>query len=87
MKPLVAEPHSFNDHPYHDGYVVPGVLKSCDGGATWKRQSTGLSNRSVHCLCVSPHDASILYVGTGGNGAFVGKDMESGDEDHFHVRE
>ena len=54
MKPLVAEPHRFNDHPCHDGYVVPGVLKGCDCGVTWKRQNTGLSHRSVHCLCVSP---------------------------------
>ena len=65
-----------NDHPYHDAYVAEGLLKSIDGGITWQRQNTGLSHRSVHCFSISPHDTSLLYLGTGGNGAFVGKDSE-----------
>jgi photosystem II stability/assembly factor-like uncharacterized protein len=68
-----------NDHPYHDAYAAEGVLKSNDGGITWHRESSSLSHRGIHCLSISPHDASVLYVGTGGNGAFVGKEsaMES----------
>lgn len=64
-----------NDHPYHDAYAAEGVLKSRDGGITWQRQNSGLSHRGIHCICVSPHDASVLHLGTGGNGAFVGKDL------------
>jgi len=65
-----------NDHPYHDAYAAEGLLKSSDGGITWQHQNTGLSHRGVHCLSISPHDASVLYLGTGGNGAFIGKDSE-----------
>ena len=64
-----------NDHPYHDAYAAEGVLKSRDGGVTWQRQNSGLSHRGIHCISISPHDASVLYLGTGGNGAFVGKDL------------
>jgi photosystem II stability/assembly factor-like uncharacterized protein len=63
-----------NDHPYHDAYAAEGLLKSRDGGQTWQRESSGLSHRGIHCLSISPHDASLLYIGTGGNGAFIGKD-------------
>ena len=63
-----------NDHPYHDAYAAEGLLRSSDGGITWQRQNGGLSHRGVHCLGISPHDASVLYLGTGGNGAFIGKD-------------
>jgi len=63
-----------NDHPYHDAYAAAGLLKSHDGGLTWQRENSGLSHRGVHCLSISPHDPSLLYLGTGGNGAFIGKD-------------
>lgn len=66
-----------NDHPYHDAYVAEGLLQSRDGGLTWQRENGGLSHRGVHCLSISPHDASVLYLGTGGNGAFLGKDPEA----------
>jgi hypothetical protein len=63
-----------NDHPYHDAYAAEGVLKSSDGGITWHHETSGMSHRGIHCLCISPHDASVLHVGTGGNGVFIGKD-------------
>jgi photosystem II stability/assembly factor-like uncharacterized protein len=63
-----------SDHPYHDGYVAEGFLKSSDGGFTWTHQNGGLSHRNVHCISISPHDPSVLYLGTGGNSAFIGKD-------------
>ncbi len=61
-------------HPYHDYYVAPGLLCSRDGGQTWTRQVQGLSNTNVSCVSVNPHDPSEIYIGTGGNSGFVGKD-------------
>lgn len=61
-------------HPYHDDYVAPGLLRSADGGRTWTRQTQGLSNTNVSCVSISPHDPSEIYLGTGGNSGFVGKD-------------
>ena len=67
-----------NDHPYHDAYAAEGLLKSSDGGRTWQRESSGLSHRGVNCLSISPHNASLLYLGTAGNGAFLAQDAAVG---------
>ncbi len=63
------------DHPYHDDCVAEGVLKSDDGGKTWRKVNNGLSHRNISCLAIDPHDPTVLYAGTGGNSAFVGKDL------------
>jgi photosystem II stability/assembly factor-like uncharacterized protein len=62
------------DHPYHDDCVAEGVLKSSDGGKTWRKVNEGLSHLNISCISIDPFDPSRLYVGTGGNGAFVGID-------------
>jgi hypothetical protein len=31
-------------------------------------------HRNVSCLSISPHDPSLLHLGTAGNGVFLGKD-------------
>jgi photosystem II stability/assembly factor-like uncharacterized protein len=62
------------DHPYHDDYPAQGLLKSIDGGITWRRENTGLSHHNISCLSISPHDPALLYLGTGGNSGFAGRD-------------
>ncbi len=62
------------DHPYHDNCVAEGVLKSSDGGKTWRKVNEGLSHLNISCLAIDPLDPSRLYLGTGGNGAFIGRD-------------
>lgn len=62
------------DHPYHDGNKPLGLLKSIDGGETWKSQNTGLTCTQIANVDISPHDPSVLIVGTGGNGVFLGRD-------------
>jgi hypothetical protein len=66
------------DNPYHDDYPAEGVLKSNDGGNTWRHVNAGLSHRGIQSLSINPHDPSLLYAGTSGNGAFVGKDADVG---------
>jgi len=63
-----------DDVEYHDRSRAEGVLKSLDGGKTWQHEDTGLSLLRVHCLTIDPHEPRRLYVGTGGSGAFVGRD-------------
>jgi len=58
----------------NQSWLKAGVYKTDDGGVTWVHQNYGLSHRGVHCLNISRHDASVLYLGTGGNGAFIGKE-------------
>jgi len=62
------------DHPYHDDYMAEGVLKSADGGLTWRKENTGMSIRQVSAIRVSPLDPSLVFVSTGGNSVFIGKD-------------
>jgi photosystem II stability/assembly factor-like uncharacterized protein len=63
------------DHPYHDGSQAEGIYKSTDGGRTWRQENTGLTHRNISCVAVSLHDPSLLVVGTGGNGGFIGLDQ------------
>ncbi len=60
------------DHPYHDNSLAPGLLRSTDGGRTWRPENRGLSLLRVACLAFDPFDRRRLYLGTGGNGPFIG---------------
>ena len=62
------------DHPYHDECRAQGIAKSTDGGKTWREEIVGLTCWNISCIRIDRHDASRLYIGTAGNGAFVGVD-------------
>lgn len=62
------------DHPYHDDPLAEGLLKSTDGGTTWRRENTGLSHHNIKAVTVSPHDPSAIFVSISGNSAYVGHD-------------
>ncbi len=62
------------DHPYHDANAAAGLLRSADGGKTWHAENSGLPNTHVSCIAVDRHEPWRLYLGTGGNGPFVGID-------------
>jgi photosystem II stability/assembly factor-like uncharacterized protein len=66
------------DHPYHDNAIGRGVLRSRDGGRTWEDLSMpNLPSRNITVLTLDPHSPGRLYVGTGGNGAFVREERPS----------
>ena len=45
-----------------------------DGGKTWTSiNGTGLTCKKVARIVVDPHDPNRLYLGTTGNGVFVGR--------------
>lgn len=54
-----------------------GVLRSEDGGATWREANAGLQlqnpDRLVRALVVNPKNAQVLYAGTG-NGVYKSSD-------------
>lgn len=62
------------DDPYHDDAIGVGVLKSSDGGRTWRRENSGLTLLNAKGIVVSPHDPAMLLLGTSGNGVFLGRD-------------
>jgi photosystem II stability/assembly factor-like uncharacterized protein len=47
-----------------------GVLKSTDGGATWRDLDGGFATSSVNAVAVNPHAPRVVYAG-GANGLFV----------------
>ncbi len=62
-----------------------GVLRSDDGGATWR--AAGLRERPVMSLVVSPHDPDVAYAGVKPAGVFVTRDGgETWSEQHAFQR-
>ncbi len=66
----------FTDHPYHDNCKGSGVMKSVDGGRTWRAENRGLTDTQVGTIVCDPQQPAVLYVGTGGHGVFKGLDTE-----------
>ena len=60
------------DDPYHDDAIGVGVLKSSDGGRTWRRENKGLTLLNAKGIDISPHDPTTLLLGTSGNSVFLG---------------
>ena len=48
----------------------PRLRKSADGGVTWTDANVGLPNAPVWSIQIDPDDPDVLFVGTGGGGAF-----------------
>ena len=82
---LVLSPSYATDHTifagnrswYSGGHVVyGGVCKSSDGGDSWSDVNTGLTNRNVYALALSPGYATdhTIFTGTEGGGVFRSSD-------------
>jgi photosystem II stability/assembly factor-like uncharacterized protein len=76
---LAVDPRNANvvyagltDHPYHDESTGDGVRVTRDGGTTWTVPGDPTC-RHVNCIAVDPQDPDRVYLGTGGNGVFVGR--------------
>jgi len=66
------------DHPYHDRCQGDGVWKSKDGGRTWQQENEGLTDTGVSVITLDRTEPTTIYVGTGGNGLFKGRDRANG---------
>jgi photosystem II stability/assembly factor-like uncharacterized protein len=80
LSPGYATDHTLfagNRSWYSGGHVVyGGVCKSSDGGDSWSDVNTGLTNRNVYALALSPGYATdlTLFAGTEGGGVFRSSD-------------
>ncbi len=65
---------SLNDNTYHDHSHCGGLIRSRDDGKTWTSlNSESLTHRGISSMCLDPFDKDIMWIGTGGNSAFVGR--------------
>lgn len=57
--------------------LSPAVLKSTDGGSTWKDIGADIDYHAVNALVIDPNDSSTIYAGTGHNpqGGPLGKGL------------
>ncbi len=60
------------DHPYHDQSTGDGIRMTRDGGKTWTTPGEPTC-RLVNSITVDAQDPNLVYLGTGGNGVFVGR--------------
>ncbi|NQT51622.1 hypothetical protein HQ576_06215, partial [bacterium] len=65
------------DHPYHDESTGDGIVVTRDGGTTWSSLNGTLTCKQVGRITIDPHQPNRLYIGTHGNGAFVGTVQET----------
>ena len=52
-----------------------GILKSADGGGSWRNINDGLPNLNVGGLVMDPRNPKVLYAATGQHGGFGGGRM------------
>lgn len=60
------------DWAIHDSCTGWGVYLSTDQGETWFEANDGVGNLRAYYLTFDPHNPQLLYLGTSGNGVFVG---------------
>ena len=48
-----------------------GVFKSTDGGTSWTRITSGMTNTNIHSLVIDPNSSQIIYAGTGETSSFT----------------
>lgn len=66
--------HSQQTNTLYVGTEGAGVLKSEDGGASWKTINVGLNHTVVRAITVAPQDGQILYAGTWEGGVYQSRD-------------
>lgn len=65
---------SMTDHPFHDDAFGGGIIASSDKGRSWWSLNTeSLQNLTVTSLHADPSDPLVVWAGTGGGSAFVGR--------------
>lgn len=74
---LYADPHDQSGNTVYatiQGFGVPHLYMSTDGGANWNNISKNLPDLPLNDVLVDPNDASVVYVASDG-GVFVTQDI------------
>ncbi|PKO12099.1 MAG: hypothetical protein CVU39_25840 [Chloroflexi bacterium HGW-Chloroflexi-10] len=56
--------HPTNADIIYAGSWGAGVLKSIDGGLTWRKKNVGLGNLFINSFAIDPQNPRIMYAGT-----------------------
>src|SRR3990172_2321731 len=87
---MAVTPDPKNSKTIYIGVHEAGVLKSADGGATWKEINSGLGGVDVHGIAIDPKDGKLhalvrdkgegIYRSTNGGGKWIRVDDGPGGE-------
>ncbi len=87
---MAITPDPKNSKTIYIGAHEAGVLKSADGGATWKEINSGLGGVDVHGIAIDPNDGKLhalvrdkgegIYRSTNGGGKWIRVDDGPGGE-------
>ena len=65
-------------HPVHADTLYAGtgggILKTVDGGMSWRSTNSGITNSNISAIAVAPSHSGVLYVGTYGGGIARSRD-------------
>lgn len=65
---MVIDPNNENTiYAATVGGLSGGVYKSTDGGSTWNRKISGISNYRLDSIALDPNDSNIIYTGVDGS--------------------
>jgi photosystem II stability/assembly factor-like uncharacterized protein len=51
-----------------------GILKTVDGGMSWRSTNSGITNSNISAIAVAPSESGVLYVGASGGGIAKSRD-------------
>jgi photosystem II stability/assembly factor-like uncharacterized protein len=87
---MAVTPHLTDPKTIYIGTHEAGLLKSTDGGATWREINNGLGGLDVHGLAIDPNDGKLhvsirekgegIYRSTNGGGKWTRVDDGPGGE-------
>jgi len=67
------------DAPYHDRSSGRGIFESSNGGTCWHPVNGDLGILDLAAVTIDPQDPNRIYVGSSGNGLWVGTENTSPD--------
>ena len=61
---MLIAPHPTEPKTIYAGIEVGGIVRSDDGGATWRVIGAGMVHPDIHGIAISPSQTNVLYAAT-----------------------
>ena len=74
---IAIDPENPNIVYLGSAYSNDGIYKTTNGGVQWRKINKGLTDLSIQCIVINPHNTDVLYASTSDGGVF--KSMDGGE--------